>query len=115
MAATHAFKLTVVNCPSQVRVFIRGARGRAEGDQRAAAGEREREKEKERGGCLCRSTMARLLFRFLFLSFAHPLKTSTSTLPKKQKQKQDLAKTNLAFVSADDPATAYPFLEVNGW
>lgn len=34
---------------------------------------------------------------------------------EKNNLQQDLAKTNLAFVSADDPATAYPFLEVNGW
>jgi len=28
---------------------------------------------------------------------------------------QDLAKTNLAFVSVDDPAVGHAFLEVNGW
>ena len=60
--------------------------------------------------------MARLLFRFLSLFF--PSTSTFSFHEPKQKQnvnKQDLAKTNLAFVSADDPATAYPFLEVNGW
>jgi hypothetical protein len=29
--------------------------------------------------------------------------------------KQDLAKTNLAFVSEDEPAVAHQFLQVNGW
>jgi len=74
MAAPHAFQLTVVNCPSQVRVFLG-----------ASVSRREREREGERGrlsffGLSVFSTMARLLFHFLFLSSA-----STST-PKKQKQ-----------------------------
>ena len=112
MAASHAFQLTIVNCPSQVCVFLR-ALWHAGREIEIAA---EREGERERG-CFSAS-----------LSSA-PDDGAPSPLPsllrlnlnllvrgrKKTDLKQDLAKTNLAFVSADDPATAYPFLEVNGW
>ncbi len=107
MAATHAFQLTVVNCPSQVRVFLRPAWLVAERENEEQLNETKRAGE-SLSVFFCHPTMARLLFRFLTSA-----STSTSTFPPPKKQ--DLAKTNLAFVSADDPATAYPFLEVNGW
>lgn len=108
--------------------------------QRKERDRNERERERDREERLCRfflllllllpapptttTTMARLLFRFLFflLLSSHSLNLDLDvsvlslSLSFSQKPKsQDLAKTNLAFVSADDPATAYPFLEVNGW
>jgi hypothetical protein len=112
MAAPHAFQLTVVNCPSQVR------------DRRVpwGAGRSRIEEQKQRERLVvwsssspATSTMARLLFRFLDLNPSTFLSLSLPPTKKTKTKKQDLAKTNLAFVSDDDPATAYPFLEVNGW
>lgn len=115
MAASHAFQLTVVNCPSQVRGFLR-APWHAGRERSKSSGMRVKEREREavffQPLCLLDDGAPSPLLPPLFFNLNLNL---LSSMHEKNNLQQDLAKTNLAFVSAEDPATAYPFLEVNGW
>ena len=83
---TAPFNLTVVNCPSQVQK--KGGRG-----ARPRAGKH--------------SDGAR--------AAPPPHDRTRPLLPPPSLSPQDLAKTNLAFVSVEEPAVGHAFLEVNGW